>query len=171
VHAVRPDQATIVPVTPGEITSHAGWTAARVPPSLRGDIESLKRAGIRVSLFVEPEAASIELAASLGADRVELYTEPFARAFERGDAAARQSYARYVEAAEVAHGAGLGINAGHDLDVDNLLIFRDLPYLDEVSIGHALMSRALFSGLETSVRAFLTVLHGSAGSTAAGGRA
>ena len=92
----------------------------------------------------------IRWAASAGADRVELYTEPFARAFERGPEAARRSFAHYADAARLAHALGLGVNAGHDLDLDNLVLFRDLPHLDEVSIGHALMSRALFVGLARS---------------------
>ncbi len=96
----------------------------------------------------------------MGADRVELYTEPYARAFERGAAAARASFATYAAAAELAHRLGLGINAGHDLNLDNLTIFRDLPHLDEVSIGHAIMSRALFVGLDTVVREYLAVLSG-----------
>ena len=94
----------------------------------------------------------------MGADRVELYTEPFARAFERGGASAREVFATYVRAAELAHGLGLGVNAGHDLDVRNLVMFRTLPHLDEVSIGHALISHALFVGLAQSVRNYLDVL-------------
>ena len=160
VHEVGPDQATLVPVVPGEVTSHAGWTAGLVSAGLRRDIASLRKAGMRVSLFVDPTPDAIALAADLGADRVELYTEPFARAFEQGEAVARQSFDRYADAARTAHAAGLGVNAGHDLDLDNLVLFRNLPYLDEVSIGHALMSRALFSGLDPVVRAFADVLNG-----------
>jgi len=91
---------------------------------------------------------------------VELYTEPYARAFEHGPEAARASFATYTGAAELAHRLGLGVNAGHDLDLDNLTIFRDLPHLDEVSIGHAIMSRALFVGLDRVVREYLNVLAG-----------
>src|SRR6185436_2240889 len=97
-------------------------------------------------------------AAEVGADRVELYTEPFARAFERGATDARESFAAYTDAAEFAHSLGLDVNAGHDLDLRNLVQFRQLPHLDEVSIGHALVSHALFAGLAQSVREFLTVL-------------
>jgi pyridoxine 5-phosphate synthase len=93
-----------------------------------------------------------------GADRVELYTEPFARAFEQGAPAAQASFRRYTAAAELAHALGLGINAGHDLDLENLVLFRTLPHLEEVSIGHALMSHALFVGLDRSVREYLSVL-------------
>ena len=97
-------------------------------------------------------------AADLGADRVELYTQPFAGAFERGGEEARRSFAVYTRAAELAHSLGLGVNAGHDLDLDNLVMFRRLPHLDEVSIGHALIGHAVFVGLAQSVREFLDVL-------------
>ena len=96
----------------------------------------------------------------MGADRVELYTEPYARAFERGRADAERSFARYVAAAELAHALGMGVNAGHDLDLANVVFFRTLPYLDEVSIGHALVSRAIFVGLDRVVREYLDVLRG-----------
>jgi len=127
---------------------------------LPGVIERLKSRGIRVSVFVDPLPEAIALAARAGADRVELYTEPYARAFERGDAEARRSFAEYSRAAAAAHRAGMGVNAGHDLDLDNLVLFRTLPHLDEVSIGHAIMSRALFVGLERVIREYLSVLHG-----------
>jgi pyridoxine 5-phosphate synthase len=158
VHEVRPTQCTLVPVRPGEITSEAGWPAATPRVALAGVIRDLHAAGVRVSLFVDADPTPVAWAADLGADRVELYTEPFARAFESGAAEAERSFARYVAAAERAHALGLGVNAGHDLDVDNLTLFRTLPHLDEVSIGHALISRALFVGLEQSVRGFLDVL-------------
>jgi pyridoxine 5-phosphate synthase len=158
VHAVRPTQVTLVPVLPGEITSQAGWPVSTPRSEIAGVVSGFRAAGIRVSLFVDPEDAAVEWAAEMGADRVELYTEPYARAFERGDAVAQAAFARYARAAERAHALGLGINAGHDLDLENLPIFRRLPYLDEVSIGHALISHALFVGLETSVRQYLDVL-------------
>ena len=100
-------------------------------------------------------AAAVRWAASLGAQRVELYTEPFAHAFKESEAAADRSFRRYVEAANLAHALGLGINAGHDLDLDNLVLFRTLPHLDEVSIGHALISHALYVGLDRAVRDYL----------------
>ena len=162
VKKARPDQCTLVPVMPGEITSQAGWTAGPETQRLPGIVADLKSRGIRISLFVDPTPDAIRLASSVGADRVELYTEPFARAFERGPDAAQASFASYRAAAELAHHLGLGINAGHDLNLDNLTLFRDLPYLDEVSIGHAIMSRALFAGLETVVREYLRVLAGGA---------
>ncbi|MEQ1729837.1 MAG: pyridoxine 5'-phosphate synthase, partial [Vicinamibacterales bacterium] len=158
VHAVRPEQCTIVPVIPGEITSQAGWTRGAGTDRLPAVIAAMKAAGIRVSLFIDATDEAVILAGEVGADRVELYTEPFARAFQLGRAAVEQSFATYVAAADRAHALGLGINAGHDLDLANLVLFRTLPHLDEVSIGHALMSRALFVGLDTVVREYLAVL-------------
>lgn len=158
VHDVRPAQCTLVPVRPGEITSEAGWTADTDRDRLGSVIAGLQRDGVRVSVFVDPVEEGIRLARSVGADRVELYTEPYARAFEASADEAEQSFARYSSAAELAHGLGLGINAGHDLDLDNLVLFRELPHLTEVSIGHALISRALFVGLDKVVREYLDVL-------------
>ena len=162
---VGPHQCTLVPVKPGEITSQAGWPADTSPVEIGAIVRTLQSHGVRVSLFVDPEPAAIRWAAALGADRVELYTEPFAREFAAGGGAA--AFARYAAAAELARGLGLGINAGHDLDLDNLSLFRGLPHLDEVSIGHALISRALFVGLDAVVREYLDVLaagpaHGAA---------
>ncbi len=157
---VRPDQCTLVPVHPGEVTSQAGWQddaqGAQVAPA----VARLKAAGVRTSLFVDPEPQPIIWAARQGADRVELYTEPFARAFEQSAVAGLVSFARYEVAAAEAHAHGLGVNAGHDLDLQNLVLFRTLPHLDEVSIGHALISRALFAGLDPVVREYLQVLAG-----------
>jgi pyridoxine 5-phosphate synthase len=158
VREVRPDQCTLVPVRPGEITSQAGWSTDTPRDELTRTIADLKSHGVRVSLFVDPLLAPVQWAAERGADRIELYTEPYARAFERGAEAARRSFAEYAEASNLAHALGLGVNAGHDLDLDNLVIFRRLPYLDEVSIGHALISHALFVGLAQSVREYLDVL-------------
>jgi pyridoxine 5-phosphate synthase len=158
VQHVRPDQCTLVPVRPGEITSQAGWSPDTPRDALARTIADLRAAGIRVSLFVDPEDAPIRWAADLGADRVELYTEPFARAFTRSRADGERSFAVYVRAAELAHSLRLGVNAGHDLNLDNLVLFRRLPHLDEVSIGHALISHALFVGLARSVRDYLDVL-------------
>jgi pyridoxine 5-phosphate synthase len=158
VHEVRPDQCTLVPVVPGEVTSQVGWKAGPVAERLPKIVSDLQKRGIRVSLFVEPVARDIELASSIGADRVELYTEPFARAFEWGPAEAQRSFEVYANAARLARTLNLGVNAGHDLDLDNLVMFRDLPHLDEVSIGHAIISRALFKGLATVVREYLDVL-------------
>jgi pyridoxine 5-phosphate synthase len=158
VEQVRPDQCTLVPVVAGEITSQAGWQPGPQTDGLGDVVRRFKSNGIRVSLFVDPEAGPIEWAASVGADRVELYTEPFARAFERGAEAALASFETYAAAAQLAGSLGLGINAGHDLDLANLTVFRRLPFLDEVSIGHAIVSRALFVGLDIVVREYLDVL-------------
>ena len=155
---LRPTQCTLVPVRPGEITSQAGWPADTPRTAIASAIDHLRTAGIRVSVFVEADEAPIRWAKDVGADRVELYTEPYARAFERGTAAADASFRAYVAASEFAHSLGLGINAGHDLDLANLVLFRTLPHLEEVSIGHALISHALFVGLDRSVREYLSAL-------------
>jgi pyridoxine 5-phosphate synthase len=168
VREVRPEQCTLVPVQPGEITSQAGWRPESAG-ALADVIRDFKARGVRVSVFVDADPEPVRWAASVGADRIELYTEPFARAFERGGAggdAAARSFARYAAAAELAHSLGLGINAGHDLDLDNLTIFRELPHLDEVSIGHAIVSRALFVGLETVVGEYRRVLAGARAASA-----
>jgi pyridoxine 5-phosphate synthase len=154
----RPDQCTLVPVAPGEITSHAGWPATTSADWLGGIVRRLQAAGVRVSVFVDPAEAPVRWAARLDADRIELYTEPFAAASAHSDREGRASFATYAAAAELAHSLGLGVNAGHDLDLDNLRLFRELPHLDEVSIGHALISRALWVGLDRVVREYLAVL-------------
>ena len=158
VDAVRPDQCTLVPVAAGEITSQAGWQPGPQRDALGDVVKPMKSLGVRVSVFVDPQDEPIRWAAAVGADRVELYTEPFARAYERGMDAARQSFATFADAARLAHSLGLGINAGHDLDLDNLTLFRQLPHLAEVSIGHAIVSRAIFVGLEQVIREYLAVL-------------
>jgi len=155
VREVRPHQCTLVPVKPGEITSQAGWPADTPTGEIREIVADLRERGVRVSIFVDPERPAVEWAAAVGGDRVELYTEPFAHAFKESEEAADRSFRRYIEAANVAHALGLGVNAGHDLDLDNLPLFRTLPYLDEVSIGHALISHALFVGLDRAVRDYL----------------
>ena len=155
---VTPDQCTLVPVVPGEITSQAGWSPATPVETMAALVGRLQASGIRVSLFVEADAAAVRWAAATGADRVELYTEPFAAAWRTGAAAARDAFARYEAAARTAHDLGLGINAGHDLDLENLTLFRTLPHLAEVSIGHALVSHALWVGLDRAVRDYLRVL-------------
>jgi pyridoxine 5-phosphate synthase len=160
VREVRPHQCTLVPVRPGEVTSQAGWPSDTPAGELGGVVRDLQSRGIRVSLFIEAEADSVKWAASLGAQRIELYTEPFAHAFKEGQEAADRSFRRYVEAANLAHALGLGINAGHDLDLQNLVLFRTLPHLDEVSIGHALISHALYVGLDQAVRDYLRACDG-----------
>ncbi len=160
VLAVKPDQCTLVPVCPGEITSQAGWPADTPHGVLAGVIGAMTAAGVRVSLFVDPEPAAIRWAKAMGADRVELYTEPFARAFEQGPLAADASFAHYRAASTLAFELGVGVNAGHDLDLKNLTLFRTLPHLDEVSIGHALIGRAIFVGLHRVVKEYLAALDG-----------
>jgi pyridoxine 5-phosphate synthase len=160
VLAVRPDQCTLVPVLPGEITSQAGWSPDTPADALGATVERIRSAGVRVSIFVDPEEAPIRWARRLGADRVELYTEPFARAFERGPDAAAASFERYARAARLARDEGLGVNAGHDLDLRNLTLFHQLPHLDEVSIGHALIGHALFVGLRRAVQDYLAAVRG-----------
>jgi pyridoxine 5-phosphate synthase len=158
VAEVRPHQCTLVPVKPGEVTSQAGWSSHTPADEMRRTIGKLKGEGVRVSLFVDPEIEAVEWAADMGADRVELYTEPYARAFEKGGWALDTSFQKYTSAATRARELDLGVNAGHDLDLENLVLFRTLPHLDEVSIGHALVSRALFEGLDHVVREYLEVL-------------
>ena len=160
VDTVRPTQCTLVPVVPGEITSQAGWRPGPQRDQLPAVIDRLHARGVRVSVFVDASADPIRWAASVGADRVELYTEPFARAVERGASEGEQVFTQFADAARLAHQLGLGVNAGHDLDLDNLRLFRTLPFLDEVSIGHAIISRAVFVGLSTVVREYLEVLAG-----------
>ena len=157
VEEIRPDQCTLVPVRPGELTSEAGWPTDTPKDELRGIVERFRDVGVRVSLFVEPRADAIAWAADLGADRVELYTEPYARAFDQGPAARDASLETYRAACDTAHGLGLGVNAGHDLDLENLPAFVTLPHLDEVSIGHALISRALYVGLVHVVAEYLQI--------------
>jgi pyridoxine 5-phosphate synthase len=153
---VRPTQCTLVPVKPGEVTSQAGWDADTPVDELAAIVASIKKLDVRVSIFIDPVPEAVKWAAAVGGDRIELYTEPFARAFEAGRGEA--SFKTYADAAELAHTLGLGINAGHDLDLKNLPLFRRLPHLEEVSIGHALVSHALYVGLERSVRDYLDAL-------------
>jgi len=158
VRDVHPHQCTLVPVMPGEVTSQAGWPSTTPGGQVQGVVETLRADGIRVSLFVEPNEPAIDWARALGADRVELYTAPYARAFERGGEARDRSLAEYASAARYAHSRGLGVNAGHDLDLENLPLFATLPHLAEVSIGHALVSHALFVGLSRAVTDYLAAL-------------
>jgi pyridoxine 5-phosphate synthase len=160
VVAARPHQCTLVPVVPGEVTSQAGWSASTSPERLVAVIARLHAEGIRVSVFVDPEEAPIRWAKRIGADRVELYTEPFAKAFARSREDGQSSYETYAAASTLAHTLGLGVNAGHDLDLANLELFRELPHLDEVSIGHALIAHALYVGLDRAVRDYLAAVGG-----------
>lgn len=153
---VKPHQATLVPDPPDALTSNAGWDTKKNAPFLKETLGELKLASIRTSLFIETNVEMIEQAANCGADRVELYTEPYAAQFEAGK---ERAVSPFVRASEIAHGCGLGVNAGHDLSLENLRYFKEsLPYLDEVSIGHALISDALYFGLENTVQMYLSKL-------------
>lgn len=158
VERARPAQATLVPDPPEVLTSNAGWRFGEVDRLwLVSVVARLRAAGCRVSLFVDPVQREVDGAASVGADRVELYTEAYARAFPTPRCEA--VFARYRKAAERATKIGLGVNAGHDLDLDNLpFLAGNLPGLAEVSIGHALISDALERGLTPTVRAYLAAL-------------
>jgi len=157
VREVRPDQVTLVPDAPGQRTSDHGWNLVEQKSFLREIISDLKTSGARVALFMDPEPADMAKAAGAGADRVELYTGPYAEAFETGDAVLLLK--RYADAAEEAATACLGVNAGHDLSLDNLPAFRRaLPGLAEVSIGHAITADALRIGFPAAVEAYLRAL-------------
>lgn len=157
VEEVRPAQATLVPDAPEAATSDAGWNIGREADRLAPIVRELKGMGCRVSLFVDADPSAMPLAAEVGADRVELYTGPYAHAF--GGSAQPSVLAEYVRAAEAARACGLGVNAGHDLTLGNLpTLRRAMPWLAEVSIGHALVADALWLGLEPAVRAYLEAL-------------
>ncbi|HOI27507.1 MAG TPA: pyridoxine 5'-phosphate synthase [Paludibacteraceae bacterium] len=152
VKNVKPTQVTLVPDAPDAITSSAGWDTIKYDAFLRELIEDFQSAGIRVSIFIDTNIDNILNAAKTGADRIELYTEPYAEAFAADKEAAIRPF---VEAAKAAKAAGLGVNAGHDLNLDNLKFFHDnIPWLKEVSIGHALISDALYYGLEKTIRLY-----------------
>ncbi|MBI1924943.1 pyridoxine 5'-phosphate synthase [Candidatus Poribacteria bacterium] len=153
---VRPTQCTLVPVIPGEITSHAGWDLTKAGEKLRPIIQRLKDAGIRVSLFSGTDLHQLELAKAINADRVEFYTAPYACAKSEGEI--EREFGLLLKAAEKAVSLGLGVNAGHDLNLANLPRLRKLPGLQEVSIGHALISHALYVGLERAVKDYRAAL-------------
>lgn len=149
---VRPEQVTLVPDAPDTLTSNHGWDVSSNLGFLTSLVERFKDAGIRTSIFVDPDTAQIAAAAKTGADRVELYTKPYADLYPSDPAAA---VAPYAEASRAAHNNGLGVNAGHDLNLDNLAYFKhNIPYLNEVSIGHALICDALYLGLEETIRRY-----------------
>lgn len=149
----KPDQVTLVPDTLGQLTSDHGWDTVKNKEYLREMIGVFKRAGIRVSIFVDPIVKMVEGAAETGTDRIELYTEGYARQFAAGS---RQSAVKpYVAAAVKVKELGLGLNAGHDLDLQNLKFFKEnIPWLDEVSIGHALICDAIYLGFENAVQLY-----------------
>ena len=149
VLAVKPDQVTLVPDSPDALTSNAGWDTLKHRDFLLDVVATFKRAGIRTSLFVGTEAKMIEGAANVFADRVELYTEPYATNYPLNR---EKAVLQFVEAAKVASANGLGLNAGHDLSLENLRFFNQkIPNLLEVSIGHALIADALYLGLELTI--------------------
>ena len=153
IQQVRPAQATLVPDPPEAITSNAGWDTVKHTSFLKEVCAEIKSQGVRVSLFVDPQPRMVEGAILAGADRVELYTEPYAREFQ---VKKEISIKPYVESARVARAGGIGINAGHDLDLHNLKFLKEsIPYLDEVSIGHALVCDALYFGLENTIQLYL----------------
>lgn len=153
---VKPTQVTLVPDAPDALTSNAGWNVAANFDFLSQVVDRFKEAGIRTSIFVGTDEENIRLAAKTGTDRVELYTEPYATMYPTNPEAA---IAPFVEASKVAHSCGLGVNAGHDLSLENLKFFHErLPYLDEVSIGHALISDALYLGLEETIKQYKNCL-------------
>jgi pyridoxine 5-phosphate synthase len=150
---VKPDQVTLVPDALDQITSNHGWDTLRHEDYLKEMIKIFKKAGIRVSIFVDPVIAMVEGAAKTGTDRIELYTEGYAHAFATGDRNA--AITPYIAAAKKAKELGLGLNAGHDLDLQNLKFFAShIPWLDEVSIGHALICDALYLGYENAVQLY-----------------
>lgn len=153
---VKPAQVTLVPDAPDALTSSAGWNVADNIEFLTGVVDRMREAGIRTSIFVDPDVETIRLAAKTGADRVELYTKPYADAFPHNP---EEAVAPYVKASEAAHDVGLGVNAGHDLNLENLAWFRQhLPYLNEVSIGHALICDAIYLGLAETIARYKACL-------------
>lgn len=157
VAAVRPQQATLVPDGDGQLTSDHGFDLVRDAARLRPLVAELKAMGTRVSLFMDAGASALELAAEVGADRIELYTGPYAEAHAAGDAG--QALALCARTAAEARAVGLGVNAGHDLSQANLGDFlRGVPGVLEVSIGHALIGEALYAGLDPTVRAYLDII-------------
>ncbi len=156
VKEIRPTQVTLVPDAEGVLTSNAGWDTVKNQQYLCDIVKEFKACGIRVSIFIDANPQMIEMAAKTGTDRVELYTESYASRY----AAGREEAIRpFVEAAKVARDCGLGLNAGHDLSLENLAYFRQqIPWLDEVSIGHALISDALYLGIEETIHRYLECL-------------
>lgn len=156
VEEVLPAQVTLVPDAPEAVTSNTGWNVVDNEDFLTDIVKRLKAVGIRVSIFVNPDIRQIEAAARTGADRVELYTKPYAEQFSADPEGA---VAPYITASEAAHSLGLGVNAGHDLNLANLRFFAvSLPWLDEVSIGHALVSDSLYHGLRETIGRYLKCL-------------
>ncbi len=156
VKKVKPAQVTLVPDAHDALTSNAGWDTKTHQDFLKEIVSGFQQAGIRVSIFVDTNPVNIEYAAKTGTDRVELYTEPYATNYPNDKAAA---VAPFVQAAKLAKSLGLGINAGHDLSLDNLAyLHQNIPWLEEVSIGHALIADALYLGLEETIKRYKAAL-------------
>jgi len=156
IRETKPAQATLVPDSPDVLTSSAGWDTVKHAGFLKEIIGELKRSGTRVSVFVDPLPKMAEGAAKIGAERIELCTEPYAKEYHQNKDHAVKPY---IETAQAAKSIGLSINAGHDLDLHNLqFLKKSIPYLDEVSIGHALISDALYFGLENTIQLYLRQL-------------
>ncbi|MGE5419500.1 MAG: pyridoxine 5'-phosphate synthase [Chloroflexota bacterium] len=152
VLAVKPDQVTLVPDAHDAITSNSGWNTKKNRNFLTDIVSTFRQEGIRTSLFVDTTPLNIEYAAYTATDRIELYTEPFATRFSDN---APEAVAPFTKAAQLAHSIGLGINAGHDLNLENLKYFcQNVPWIEEVSIGHALISDALYLGLENAIQMY-----------------
>ena len=152
VIATRPHQVTLVPDAPGQLTSDHGWDALAEADRLRDLAGVFREAGVRLSIFLDPDVRQVEAAAKTGTDRIEFYTGPYAHDFRRDRAGA---VAPYAEAGRAAAACGLGVNAGHDLDLDNLQYFcREVPDVLEVSIGHALIADALYYGLHNTIQMY-----------------
>jgi pyridoxine 5-phosphate synthase len=156
VRKVKPTQCTLVPDTPEAFTSDHGWNLFEDGVRLKPIVNGLKDLGIRVSLFMDPDITQIERAKSIGADRVELYTEPYATAYRNSNV--ESIFQQYARATKKAQEIGLGVNAGHDLNLQNLTKFCTIPGILEVSIGHALIADALEMGLFNAVKAYLKIL-------------
>ena len=153
---VRPEQVTLVPDAPGDLTSHGGWNVVENMEFLSALIDRFREAGIRSSIFVDTDVENIKAAARAGADRIELYTKPYADAYEDNR---DEAIAPFIVASTAAHKAGLGVNAGHDLNLQNLAFFHEkMPYLHEVSIGHALIADALYLGIEETIKRYRACL-------------
>ncbi len=157
VGEVKPDQCTLVPDHPEAFTSDHGWDLTQEGDRLVPIIQTLNNAGVRVSLFMNPDPDQMQRAKAVGGDRVELYTEPYATAFRNSNTEA--VLPKFAAAAQAAQAVGLGVNAGHDLNLDNLGLFCTIPGILEVSIGHALTADALYMGLSAAVNAYLNVLN------------
>jgi len=149
----KPDQVTLVPDTLGQLTSDHGWDTIKNKDYLKNIISVFKKAGIRVSIFVDPDIKMVEGAAETGTDRIELYTEGYAKHFAAGNK--QSAVALYINASTLAKAFGLGLNAGHDLDLTNLKFLKEnIPWMDEVSIGHALICDAIYLGFENAIQLY-----------------